>query len=215
MADYIKNLLLNDNKPENFTPTDLLLIIYLLTRHASEQEITDSWDTIAARLNCGRRAVRDSLARLEAAEWIIRSDHYAFDGETQQRSKFRKASRTVLNLAALPDGATPHRKPTAEAEKLAAEYYAILLPSVGINKKRLKTWHKVNEHAAQQLIDACRGKYQVAFKYIRFALRHSTFKKSASDSLREIHRRLPKLKRETQAWWESLTEDQKQEEMTS
>jgi hypothetical protein len=192
----INSLLFNDHKPKEFKTIDLMIVVYLLARHAWEQEVIDSWDTIAARLHSDRRTVGESLKRLEAVGWITRSKRYAFDEKENRRSQFKRASLTVLNLAALPDGTTPHSKPSPVAEKLAAEYHLILLPKVGVTKRQPKTWHKVNEHAAQQMIDALNGNVGLAYHYVKFAVYDSTVKKSARHGLREISSRLPKLRKE-------------------
>jgi len=207
----IRNLLLNDHKPADLKPIDLLIVAYLLSRHAEEREVIDSWDTIATRLHCNRKTVGESIKRLESLGWITRSDRYAYDKEQKRREKFKRASLLVLNIEALPDGTTPHSKPSPYAEKLAAEYHAVLLPKVGVTKKRPRTWTKVNEHAAQQILDALEskngpdGKYKMAYMFANYAVCHSSFKKSARDSLREITTRLPALRQEWREWYEAQT----------
>jgi hypothetical protein len=118
----LQNLLFSENKPEQLRPLDIALVTYLILRQTEDHYINDSQLTLANRLACERKAIADSIKRLDGFGWIVSKAPWQWNKNTKQKT--RSIGKTValsVNLAKLPqakDRAT-HSRPSADAVRMA------------------------------------------------------------------------------------------------
>lgn len=192
----LQNLFFSENKPAELRPLDLALLTYLILRQTEDHSIFDSKLTLANRLGCERKAIADSIKRLNRLGWIVSRAPLQWSPNTKRRT--RSIGKTValsLNLAKLPKSAdkAKHSQPSPEAVTLAGKHTAHLIKS-SLRKKQHKHFDRQQEHAAQRLIERMGG-YEEARSLVNFALQDERFQNAARKSLYELRTRLSTLKR--------------------
>ena len=194
--ERLQNLFFSENKPAGLKPIDLSLLVYLLLRQSEDHFVYDSQLTLANRLGCERKAIGDSIKRLDALGWITTKEPWQWNEKTKKKT--RRMGATVglaVNLGKLPtsEDKARHSRPSPDAVKLAAKHTASLI-KWGISKRRDKAFDRQQEHAAQRLIEEM-GSYLEAIYLLNFALKDKRFQTAVKKSLYELRSRLPAIKR--------------------
>lgn len=205
----LRNLYFSENKPKELRPIDVALLTYLVLRQTEDHFISDSQLTLAARLGCERRAIADSVKRLQDLELIATKKPYSWSERTKRRTRVIGSTTGLsINLDKFPTSAdrARHSAPSPDAVNLANRHTALLI-KCGFSKRSHKNFDRQQEHAAQRLIDELGG-LDPARALVNFALADKRFKKAAQKSLYEVRTRLPKIRaaRDAEQVAKSVTE---------
>lgn len=192
ITDRLRNLYFSESKPEELQPIDVALLTYLLLRETEDHFITDSQETLAARLGCERGAIRRSLDRLEKLRWVTVKKSFDWNDKTRRKTRgIFGSSGLSVNLEKLPklaDRAT-RNEPSPDAIDLADGYTAWVVSNVPSRYKSLpKRWHAQQRYAAQRLIENA-GSVETAEVLVNFALNHPAHQAAARASLSAIRRK--------------------------
>jgi hypothetical protein len=192
----LQNLFFSENKPADLKPADLSLLSYLILRQSEDHFVYDSQLTLANRLGCERKAIGESIKRLDALGWITTKEQWQWNEKTKKKT--RRMGATVglaANLAKLPqaDDRAKHSRPSPDAVKLAAKHTASLI-KWGVYKRKDKNFDRQQEHAAQRLIEEM-GSYLEAINLLNFAVKDKRFQRAVRKSLYELRSRLPAIRR--------------------
>lgn len=192
----LRDLYFSESKPEDITPTDVALLTYLILRETEDHFITDSQETLAARLGCERGAIKRSLDRLKTLGWITVKEQHEWNPKAHRKTRSMYApSGLSINMNRLPTAEDRAKRSalSEEARHLAAQHTAIVIQNSNGKYKRLpKNWERHQTAAAQGLIDRV-ASYDVALYLVNFALKHPSHKKAAVRSLAAIRQRFPKI----------------------
>src|ERR1039457_5278855 len=83
----LENLLFSENKPPELRPVDIALLTYLIVRQTEDHFINDGQLTLASRLGCKRKAIADSIKRLNGLGWITSKAHWQWSDKTKRKTK--------------------------------------------------------------------------------------------------------------------------------
>lgn len=187
----LQNLLFSENKPEQLRPLDIALLTYLIVRQTEDHFIHDSQLTLANRLGCERKAIADSIKRLDALGWIVSKKSWQWNEKTQRKT--RSIGKTValsVNVAKLPQALdrSKHSGPSPEAVRLAADHTKFLV-GLGLSARQHKNFEGQQQHAAQRLIEEM-GSYEFALDLLNFSDYDDRHRSAVRKSLYEVRTRL-------------------------
>jgi hypothetical protein len=169
VVDILQRLLFSESKPSRLTPTDIAVMTYLILRRAVDHSIHDSHDTIAKRVCVERKAVMDSLARLESVRWI-----------TVESRGLGRTKSISINIEGLPAAEPVRSAITPEAKALVRDYYSEL-KKMG-RKQFHKNWFHRQYPSGQRILTMCGGDLQVAHHLMIWALKSPRFKERSKQS---------------------------------
>lgn len=170
VIDVLQRMLFSETKPSKVRPIDLSVMTYLLMRRCADHSIFDSHQTIAERVCAERKAVRESLARLDDVGWI------SLGGRGKGRSK-----AVCVDLEAFPAAQPIRDKITEEAKALVREYVSELQKAG--RRKFPKQWTTRQYPSAQRILTKCGGDVNLAYRMMGFAFMHPDFRKRARMSV--------------------------------
>lgn len=173
IIDMLQRLFFSRDKPPRVKPVDISILTYLILRRCIDHEVFDSQDTIAKRLGSERRAVANSLERLEKLKWITVGGRG--NGRTNALS---------VNLESLP-AAEPINSAITPGAKFLAGRYMAALQRAG-RKKFPKNWLQRQNPSAQRILTNCGGDLALARAMVSHALNSPRYKARASISLYHV-----------------------------
>jgi hypothetical protein len=168
--EILQRLFFSEAKPSILRPVDLSVMAYLLLRRCADHAIFDSYQTIAERVCVERKAVQESLSRLQRVGWI------SLGGRGIGRSK-----AIAINLEAFPAAQPVRDKITPEAKALVQEYVKEL-HKIG-RRKFPKQWATRQLPSAQRILTKCGGDVNLAYYMMGFAFMHPDLRKRARTSV--------------------------------
>jgi hypothetical protein len=172
----------DETKPNSLGPTEISIVTYLIVRKGVDHTITDSLQTLAARLGCSLKTARRAVENLVKMQYLTRIRHKG------------RTSELAVNFDNLPCEATLRSKISVEAGRLAV-WYRLELKTRRLQTKFDKHYTSRQEPSAQRILDRCGGDADLAEKMIDHALGHAKHQNRAKKGLYELLVRWPKIEK--------------------
>ncbi len=185
-VEVLQRLYFSETKPSHLLPLDLAIMTYLVLRRCADHAIFDSYHTIAERVCVERKAVMESLDRLQRAGWV-----------TVGGRGIGKSKALAINLDAFP-AAQPIRDRITDGAKALVDKYVQALQQVG-RRKFPKGWKTRQFPSAQRILTKCGGDVNMAYQMMGFAFLHPDLRKRARMSVYHMACIWPKVSRDYEA----------------
>jgi hypothetical protein len=190
-TEVVRGLLQHEERPEDVSPIDLLLVICLLLHGADEKPLRMSNSTISLELGCTEPTLNASVGRLVSAGWITFASG---------KSRKQPSSYTVL-IDKLPVAEELKRTIISAAMVTLAVQYSQATKVSTTGKKRRFTKAHLQRMAftLQTFLDKnCGGDEGLLRRAVNFALAHPTYRVKANRGPHELRRVFKKLLKEFQ-----------------